>query len=275
MKNIFFWHIPCNSHKCIYMCCRRNSVNFKGENMSIKRFNFVKVGFLILLCFGIVLLDTNYSQATPLTDPEVSWGDSTANLTIDDQTATYYTDYYLDAEEFEDPMEAFCVENVGISDESYELIPVETPSDEDLILAAKIADQYFNDPDFRAQYTKEEVQIAIWEIVFDSDNDLDGSSTAFTYNTSDSDALDHIQEIVDSAAAGEFDFTGEPIALAHSPADGTFIKPERSQDYLVGVSVPDVDIMWLLGPAFIALGILGRKKSRSGFKTSSRTQSLC
>ena len=29
-----------------------------------------------------------------------------------------------------------------------------------------------------------------------------------------------------------------------------------------GVSVPDAGIMWLLGPAFIALGILGRKKSR-------------
>jgi hypothetical protein len=27
-------------------------------------------------------------------------------------------------------------------------------------------------------------------------------------------------------------------------------------------SVPDADIMWLLGPAFIALGILGRKKSK-------------
>lgn len=27
-------------------------------------------------------------------------------------------------------------------------------------------------------------------------------------------------------------------------------------------SVPDADIMWLLGPAFIALGILGRKKAK-------------
>jgi len=36
-------------------------------------------------------------------------------------------------------------------------------------------------------------------------------------------------------------------------------------------SVPDADIMWLLGPAFIALGVMGRKKSRSGFKTSPRT----
>lgn len=36
-------------------------------------------------------------------------------------------------------------------------------------------------------------------------------------------------------------------------------------------SVPDAGIMWLLGPAFIVLGILGRKKSRNGFKTSPRT----
>jgi len=40
-------------------------------------------------------------------------------------------------------------------------------------------------------------------------------------------------------------------------------------------SVPDADIMWLLGPAFIALGWFGRKKSRSSFKTSPQAQFRC
>jgi hypothetical protein len=245
--------------------------------MTNKKFNFVKVGFMILLCFGIVLLGTNHSQATPYPaypDAEVSWDrDSYANLTIDGTQANYYTDYSLDLDpaDSELPLEAFCVENVGISDDGYELIPVEDVSDDDKLKAAIIADNYFNNPDFGStnedgnfeKYTKEEVQIAIWEIVFDDDDDL--GSGAFKYNSGGPDDFDRAdaQAIVNNA--GDLDYTGGPISLAHSPAGTPLGDTMASQDYLVPRSVPDADIMWLLGPAFIMLGLLGRKKSKEYF----------
>lgn len=224
-----------------------------------------KIGWLILLCIGIILIIPTHSQALYLTNTKVKYSDSSdasiAKLKIYDTTAWYYTDYELYADEFlmltDDPdgnLEAFCVENVGIVQTGeYELISVPV----DLFTPAIVASNFLYGG---TGWSKSLTQIVIWELVFDSGNIdigdgnfkyIDGLSPAEV--TTLNDILTHIND---------YDLLG-PIGLAQSPRDIGFGSDGPSQNYLVSASVPDAGIMWLLGSAFIALGLFSRKKYRT------------
>jgi len=232
--------------------------------MTNNKNNLTKGGWLILLCCLIILLSPKPSQAIILTNPDVNWKVPIVYLDIFGNEAYYYTDYEITALEFDyNYIEAFCVENIGINaDAGYELIDVpSSASDEDLMNAALIADQFFNGG---VGWSKTATQLAIWEVVFDSISiggsfDLNSGNFKYTGSTYD------VAEILNGFISDTYKSTGGVVMLAHSPAvvDGGEIgEDEISQDYLVGRSVPDASIMWLLGPAFIGLGLLGRKKSQ-------------
>jgi len=206
-----------------------------------KKFNVGKSSWLILLCFGIILLSAHPSRAIPLTGVSIGWSNVDWALSINSSSG-YFTNYTFFANEIGGGP-AFCVENVGINpNASYELIaPTNTT-------AANIASQFFYNSTF--PYGQAATQIAIWEIVFDSNNGLDAGIVQ--YNSGGA-LLSDIEAILKSYTAT----LKGPIWQASAPAAGT---NTQSQDYLV--SVPDAGIMWLLGPAFIMLGLLGRKKAK-------------
>jgi hypothetical protein len=217
--------------------------------MTNKKFNHMKGGWLILLCFGIILFSANNSHATVIPI------DVNAILYEGPSAGTgYYTQYWLDTDKF-GVLDAFCVDHADAdSDFSYELVDV---IPEELTTAAWIASRYFDgtvlglDSITNTSITNTEAkvatQLAIWQ-------NLDIATTSDIYY---SFLVSEILGISDHSIR-------DSIWLAESPADGS---PSYggslgigSQDYLV--SVPDADIMWLLGPAFIVLGFLGRKKAK-------------
>ena len=207
-----------------------------------KKLKLTKASWLILMCFAIILLGANTSQATPLSNVSIGWSNIDWHLSIDGQRG-YYTNYTFYADEIGEKI-AFCVENVGINDKaSYELI---VPINSD---AANTASQFFYDSGFG--YSQAATQIAIWDIVFDGADGLNVGHVRYDSNTG---LYDEIQAIL--ASYTSYSLAG-PIWQAHAPAEGTC---KNSQDYLV--SVPDASIMWLLGTALIMLGILGRKKAK-------------
>jgi len=223
-----------------------------------KKLNLSKSVWLILLCFGIILVGANTSRATVIPI------DVNAILYAGPSAGTgYYTQYWLDTDQF-GVLDAFCVDHADAdSDNSYELVD-EIPSE--LTTAAGYASRYFDgsvlaslleiDTNVDKMDAKVATQLAIWDIL----------NIAHTSDPYYSPLRDAVFEISNSSII-------DSIWLAESPADGNASYGSTlgggSQDYLV--SVPDAGIMWLLGPAFIAMGILGRKKSRSGLKTSLRT----
>jgi hypothetical protein len=201
--------------------------------------NIVKVFWLFLLCIGIIFFSSNNSQALPLTNVSIGWSNVDPYLSVYGQQV--YTDYTFYADQIVGGP-AFCVEYIGINQSaSYELIAVPTQ----LSTAANIASQFFYNATFN--YKQAATQIAIWEIVFDDSNLGSGN---VTYGSSGSlyDDIKNILSLYTNSLEG-------PIGLAHAPASGT---TKESQDYLV--SVPDASIMFLLGPALLGLGLLGRRR---------------
>jgi hypothetical protein len=227
--------------------------------MSNKKFNLAKVGWLILLCFGIIVLGANHSQAmempVPLAVDSILFGGP-------DGGTGFYTKYWLDTEMY-GVLDAFCVEDYGLdATKGYELVNVEDYIYEipaDLGTAAIIANLYYNGtigalPAINADEAKTAAQLAIWDVlgIFD----YLGSYPV----TEPGPYTAQVQAILEAIEGLDSSDIPSTIYLAESPADGHYGHSlGKSQDYLV--SVPDADIMWLLGTAFIVLGVLGRKKS--------------
>ena len=225
--------------------------------MTNKKINLSKGGWMILLCFGILFLIPNYSKALPLSDVKIGFSSETESVFIIGQWRSVYTDYELYATEFKDVfgdtdgwLDAFCVENAfWTSGQLYALEPV--PGN--LFSARLIADKYWSGI---LGYNKEVTQLAIWEVAIDGDGDLGTGN--FMYS---GDHKSKVETII--AGLGSYSLSGNPIGFANSPpgSNGVGI----SQDYLVkGASVPDANIILLLGPALICLGVFSRKPKRTG-----------
>jgi len=219
-------------------------------NVTNRKFNLLKVGWLILLCFGMIFIGANPSQALPLelTNTYIYYEGPAATVSIDGNPVTWLTHYFLYADQFKSidddgVLTAFCVEEVQLQQGiGYALVAV-PPS---LYNAAVIASQYFSGGQ---NWSQTATQIAIWEAAFDSGLNIDGGR--FQYSGTYQDQVEGILAMVNQSS-----ITGS-IALAQSPpetGDGA------SQDYLVAYSVPDAAVMFLLGPALLGLGLLGRRR---------------
>ena len=136
----------------------------------------------------------------------------------------------------------------------YELL---APSSEgqNYVYAAYILDQYL-----AGNISAQAGQLATWEAVLDPGSTNVNSSgggdfyTNFS-NTFTADANSFLTAMYDSGIGG---FTGAGYKIARNPvgsAPGT-----NYQDCII--SVPDASIMFLLGPALLGLGLLGRRKSK-------------
>ena len=206
------------------------------------KINLTKASWLILLYVGIILFSPNYSQATviPIDVNGILYAGPSAGT-------PYYTQYWLDTVQL-GILDAFCVEDAyANSSISYELVNV-IPGG--LTTAAGIASRYFDGSVLALSSinnqteAKVATQLAIWQ-------NLGIATTSDPY---------YSPLVSDIFYYLDFSSILDSIWLAESPADGyAGGSSGKSQDYLV--SVPDADIMWLLGPAFIMLGLLGRKKS--------------
>jgi len=228
--------------------------------MRNKKLNLAKSGWLILLCFGIILLGANHSKAMEMPIPL-----SVDSILYDGPNweTGAYTKYWLDTEMY-GVLDSFCVEDYGLdATKGYELVHVEDyiniiPSD--LEIAAIIASLYYNRtiealPQINdSNEAKTAVQLAIWDVlgIFDY--------LKYYPVTEPGPYTAQVQVILEAIEGLDASDIPSTIYLAESPADGKLGHSlGKSQDYLV--SVPDADIMWLLGMAFIMLSFLGRKKS--------------
>ena len=210
-------------------------------NVTKRKFNIAKVVWLILLCFGITFFSANNSQATPIpitvtniiaTGPAV-------------QGVPYATQYWLETLQY-GKLDAFCVESANAFPiKEYELVQV--PSE--LSKAAEIASRYFDgsvidlDSIANEEEAKVATQLAIWDILTIA-------------STTDEDYLKRIQDIKTLILSSSS--ISDSIYLARSPIGGG---EGVGQDYLT--SVPDASIMFLLGPALLGLGLLGRRRRKS------------
>jgi hypothetical protein len=210
--------------------------------------NFLILPLLLLLSVGSAL-------AIPLDVKDIATTDKTASITFTgaNSGSGVFTEYTLVTNDLGN-LTAFCVENALANDGiSYELLPVP----DDLYVPSLIADEFLNGGNSFG-WTQEIAQIAIWETVFDTNYDLTGGTFKLFSGLTDTEKA-IVNAIFVSIQAEEFSLTG-PLALAHSPADGLVGGVASSQDYIVSASVPDASLVWLLSPALIALGVVGRRR---------------
>jgi hypothetical protein len=225
--------------------------------MTGKNRNLLKYGWIAVLCVGIFSFSTIRANAIPLYGTTISYSGS-AKLKVDNKDVYWATDYTLNYKLEESGPEfhekAFCVENVEavLSGAEYELIPATSVNHTAKILASN----YFYNHSWN--YTQAVIQLAIWEATFETGSLLNAGDGYFQIlnSTLASQVNDILKNISSYGIVG-------PLALAHSPAGTPVGSIAKSQDYLVGVSVPDASIMFLLGPAIFGIGIMGRKTKKN------------
>lgn len=150
------------------------------------------------------------------------------------------------------PISGFCVENAWATssdNQTYELL---LPYDS-YVNAAYILSQYQ-----AGQISAQAGQIATWEAILDPGNTDVQIGSNFHANFTNS-YTDEAESFL--ATMYTIDLSGFPVnnfRIARNPVGSD--PPNDYQDYII--SVPDASIMFLLGPAFIMLGLLGRKKSK-------------
>ena len=173
------------------------------------------------------------------------------------QGSDVFTDYNLDITGVQgtsgsNNFDAFCVENsdAGTGDFEHILLPSQ------LNAAGYLADQYWNQGG-SSSYSKDEYQIAIWEVAIDSSINLEGGT--FTFNSGTNVTESNVVAILNSLPANPN--PGSIVSLIHNPADGnTPSFPDGSQDFLINHKVPVPSALFLLGSGLFGLIGFGRKK---------------
>lgn len=209
--------------------------------MARLKVNLIKNASVLALCLAVVFSSAIDCDATPIpvTVNEILYSGPTAGT-------PYLTQYWLDTAEY-GVLDAFCVENANVNSTiPYELVSVPNT----LAEVAEIASRYFDGSVLALSSINDQTeakvstQLAIWTKL--------GIITS--YDASYGQRVTDIFSLVGTSSPPVL----SSIYLAQSPIGGA---PGPSQDYLV--SVPDASIMFLLGPAILGLGILGRKKSKA------------
>lgn len=229
----------------------------------MKKTNLTVV-MLATLLFGFLMAVPNSAFATPI-KVTVTHTDETATVAFagfeSGNWVNAYTEYTLETDLFGN-LDAFCVQGVAAStqEQDYEILPVP----EHLNQAAWLAEQWWTGNYSSWELTnptKEDFQIAIWEIVLDDTIDLtDGN---FRYDNSSNTAnLANINNILGQ----EFGTTSDNVSWVHNPVgeyDNDTYPGPGYQDYLVKHSVPEPTTMLLLGFSILVLGVC--RKSFFGF----------
>lgn len=202
-----------------------------------------------LLVIGLILSIPNFALATPFQVTSVGY-QNTARVTIGGLVTNggVYTEYELHTDLF-GTLDAFCVEGVAAPTrfpQAYELLVVP----DNLSVAAWVAEQYWTGN--TAGFAKEDYQIAIWELVFDSAAGSDLDDGNFRYHSGAD--RDNIEAIL----GWDFGIPSSMVSLAHNPV-GDYTR-SGYQDYLVTNPVPEPGTVFLFGAGLIAMAVVGRKK---------------
>jgi len=144
----------------------------------------------------------------------------------------------------------FCVENAYATSANGVVYELLDPSDmgTGYLEAAYILYQYE-----LGNISAQAGQLAVWEVAMDTGDDL---TTGLLYATFSNSYVTEANNFLSSMDTIGFDDSG--YRIAHSPVDSQAgVDP---QDYVI--HVPDASIMLLLGPAFLFLGMLGRRRKK-------------
>ncbi len=235
--------------------------------MRNKTFGKCGVQLLLVLILMMLLSGTVWANSIKLTDESFYAKGSTTSFKLDGNTKTWKTQYYGVAEEWPGELVAFCVENAPLVTnwDNYALIDIPDGSlelDKRLQLAAQAANYYYNSAN-KTSYLQTVVQVAVWEIMFDTF----GGSLNVSYgegkffikdNTSLANAVNDVFLYLGN--------DGSNVSLAYSPDTGNYYDSVKSQDYIIPYvppqPTPEPSTMILLGTGLFVTAVLRRKMTK-------------